>query len=153
MAKALLAALTFVCAVPAAAQDIAGLGWLSGSWQGSGTAFGRASEARLDVRPVLGGRFVELSYRAGAFEGRAFYRPAEGNRWQATWFDNRGMSFPIGAVLEGRMLTADWGSPETERGRTIYRLADDGRLHVSDSILRPDGSHREFAAHILARAD
>jgi hypothetical protein len=153
MARALLAAVALVCTAPAAAQDVAALGWLSGSWQGSGNMFGRPSEARLEVRPALGGRFVELSYRAGSFEGRAFYRPAEDGSWRATWFDNRGMSFPIGALLEGRTLTANWGSAETERGRTVYRLAEDGRLYVSDSVLRPDGSHREFAAHILARAD
>ena len=153
MARAMLAALALVCAAPAAAQDVAALGWLGGSWRGSGTAFGRASEARLDVRPVLGGRFIELRYRAGAFEGRAFYRPAEDGRWQATWFDNRGTTFPIEAELVGRTLTANWGSPETERGRTVYRLAEDGRLHVSDYALSPDRSHREFAAHILARAD
>ncbi|MGQ0588701.1 MAG: hypothetical protein ACT4N8_04100 [Sphingosinicella sp.] len=149
----MLSALALVGAAPAAAQDVAALGWLSGSWQGSGTMFGQPSEARLEARPALGGRFVELSYRAGGFEGRAFYRPAEDGSWRATWFDNRGMSFPIAAELAGRTLTADWGSAETERGRTIYRLTEDGRLHVSDSVLRPDGSHREFAAHILARAD
>jgi hypothetical protein len=148
-----LVALLVLVAAPAAAQDASGLSWLTGSWRGGGTMFGRPSEATLEIRPVLGGRFVELSYRAGGFEGRAFYRPSGEGRWQATWFDNRGATFAIEAALAGRTLTADWGSAETEQGRTIYRRAEDGRLHVSDSVLSRDGSQRPFASHVLTRAD
>ncbi len=94
-------------AAQAPAPDTAGLRWLSGSWQGPGTMFGNAGTARLEVRPALGGRFLELRWRAAGFEGRAFYRPVGEGRWRATWFDNRGISFPIEAVLAGRTLTAD----------------------------------------------
>jgi hypothetical protein len=142
-------------AVPAAAQpaqDVAGLSWLVGSWLGTGTMLGRPSQAELVIRPVLGGRFLELSYRAGGFEGRAFYHSVGTGRWQANWFDNRGVRFAIEATAADRTLTADWGSPETEQGRTVYRLADDGRLHVSDSVQR-DGALRPFASYTLIRAD
>jgi hypothetical protein len=149
--RTLFASLLLVAA-PAAAQDPGPLSWLTGSWRGAGTMFGNASEATLDIRPALGGRFLELSYRAGTFEGRAFYRPEGAGRWRATWFDNRGTSFGIAASTEARTLTADWGSAETERGRTVYRLAPDGRLHVTDSVARPDGSFRQFAAHVLEKA-
>ena len=125
---------------------IESLAWLQGSWQGAGTMFGRASEARLEIRPVLGGRFLELSYRASGFEGRAFYRPLGQNRWAATWFDNRGISFPIAGTLAERTLTTEWGSAETERGRTIYRLLPDGRLEVTDHA-----GGRDFAVHTLSR--
>lgn len=150
--RLLAALLLFAAALPAAAQDVAALSWLTGSWRGAGTMPGNASEAQLEIRPALGGRFVELSYRAGGFEGRAFYRPDGEGRWRATWFDNRGTTFPIEARLDGRVLTADWGSPETERGRTIYRLAEDGTLEVSDSVTMADGSRRDFARHSLRRA-
>jgi hypothetical protein len=128
------------------------LAWLTGSWRGSGTMFGNRSEATLIVRPVLDGRFLEFSYRAGPFEGRAFYRAATDGAWQATWFDNRGVSFPIAGQVAGRVLISEWGSAATERGRTIYRLADDGRLHATDAVRRPDGSYSEFASHVLTRA-
>jgi hypothetical protein len=147
----LWAALLLLCVLagPAPAADGPGaLHWLEGRWRGTGTMFGRASEAMLEIRPALGGRFMEFSYRAGRFEGRAFYRPVADGRWQATWFDNRGISFPIAAVLAGQMLTSDWGSAETERGRTVYRLLPDGRLEVIDSA-----AGRVFASHVLARAD
>ena len=49
------------------------------------------------------------------------------------------------------MLTAEWSG--AERGRIVYRLAEDGRLHVTDSVARPDGSFRDFAGHVLTRAD
>lgn len=149
MARLWAALLLWLVAAPAFASDgPSALHWLEGRWRGAGTMFGRASEAVLEVRPALNGRFQEFSYRAGQFEGRAFYRPVEDGRWQATWFDNRGISFPIAAVLAGQVLTSDWGSAETERGRTIYRLLPDGRLEVTDSA-----GGRVFASHILSRAD
>lgn len=148
-----LALLIAAAAVPATAEEISALGWLSGSWRGTGTMMGNASEGALDVRPVLGGRFVELSWRAGRFEGRAFYRPVGDGRWRATWFDNRGISFPIEAVHSNGTLTANWGSAETERGTTIYTLVAEGRLVVTDAVRRPDGTYRVFAEHVLARAD
>ncbi len=147
MASAILAAIALVAAqAPAPAADVSTLAWLQGSWRGAGTMFGRTSEARLEIRPALGGRFLELSYRAGPFEGRAFYRPAGESRWRATWFDNRGISFPIEAVAAERLLTAEWGNAETERGRTIYRLLPDGRLEVTDHA-----GGRDFAVHTLSR--
>jgi hypothetical protein len=108
--------------------------------------FGRPSEARLEIRPALGGRFLELSYRASGFEGRAFYRPVGEGHWTAVWFDNRGIVFPIAAMAGERLLTAEWGSAETERGRTLYRLLPDGRLEVADHA-----GGRVFATHVLTR--
>ncbi|MDQ8756361.1 hypothetical protein RCO27_08975 [Sphingosinicella sp. LHD-64] len=149
-----VAALALVAAVPAAAQDLGALSWLVGRWQGTGTMFGAASEAALDIRPALGGKFLELSYRGGGgFEGRAFYRPVETGGWQAQWFDNRGVTFGISGRVEGQVLTADWGSVETERGRTVYRLMPDGRLEVTDTVATRDGGSREFARHVLTRAE
>jgi hypothetical protein len=134
------------------ASALDSLSWVAGNWRGTGTMFGRPTEASLVIGPALGGRFLEFSYRAGTFEGRAFYRPLASGAWQASWFDNRGIAFPIAGRVEGQALTSDWGSAETEHGRTVYRLAEDGRLHVSDSVRRPDGSYREFASHVLTRA-
>ena len=160
MAKAALAAALLLAAPawaqqpqepPAAASPAAALAWIVGEWRGTGTMFGRPSEASLSVRPVLRGRFLEFSYRAGGFEGRAFYRPAAGGSWRAQWFDNRGVTFPIEAQTLERTLTSDWGTADTEQGRTIYTITPDGRLRVTDSVRR-DGGYREFASHEMARA-
>ena len=133
-------------------QSLETLSWLVGEWRGTGTMFGNPSEATLSVRPVLGGRFLELSYRAGAFEGRALYSFVSGGRWRAQWFDNRGMTFPIEAREIERSLTSDWGSQDTEQGRTIYLLAANGQLRVTDSVRR-DGGYRDFASHVFEKAD
>lgn len=153
MSVCVAAALALVAA-PLVAQETSALAWLVGRWQGTGTMFGSASEAALDIRPALGGRFLELNYRGGGgFEGRAFYRPVETGGWQAQWFDNRGVTFGISGRVEGQVLTADWGSAETERGRTVYRLMPDGRLEVTDTVATQGGGSREFARHVLTRAE
>ena len=159
-----LAGVALLCAAPAVGQrpapqaqaqahvgQASALAWLAGNWRGTGTMFGSPSEASLAVSPALGGRFLEFSYRAGRFEGRAFYRPAAGG-WQAHWFDNRGVAFPIVAQASATLLTSEWGDGTTERGRTVYRLAEDGRLHITDSVRLSDGGYRDFASHILTRA-
>jgi len=150
---AVLAAVPICLAAPAAAQESGELAWLAGGWRGEGVMFGNPSEATLDVRSVLGGRFLEFSYRAGAFEGRAFYRAHGEGDWRAHWFDNRGVSFGIEARAESRTLTSEWGSAETERGRTVYRLMDDGSLELTDSVLGRDGAWRDFARHVLRRTN
>ncbi len=160
MGRALIAAALLIAApavaqetpAPAPAQQPAEvMSWLVGDWRGSGTMFGNPSEATLSVRPVLGGRFLEFSYRAGRFEGRALYSLISGGRWRAQWFDNRGMTFPVVAHEIERTLTSNWGSADSEEGRTAYILAADGRLRITDSVRR-DGSYREFASHVMTRA-
>ncbi|MGZ8997288.1 MAG: hypothetical protein ACXW2T_00380 [Allosphingosinicella sp.] len=158
----LVAILLGLCAPAGAGQaqtPSASLDWLVGSWGGEGNLQGQTSEAKLEVRPALGGKFLELSYRLSTrgprpynFEGRAFYRPVSGRDWRADWFDSRGMVWPIGASVEGGTLTANWGTGETERGRTVYRLLPAGRLELVDTVRQPDGTWREFARHILSRA-
>ncbi|MGE0180093.1 MAG: hypothetical protein AB7O91_09780 [Sphingomonas sp.] len=132
--------------------DSSSLSWIVGDWRGNGTMMGNASEAVLEVRPALERQFLELRLRMGpGFEGRAYYRALDGNRWRGHWLDSRGSSFDIEAAADGRVLTANWGSESTGRGRSVYRLLDDGRLEVADSIVARDGSPREFARHVLSR--
>jgi hypothetical protein len=151
LALELLAAPLILLAAPAAAQEAGPLAWLGGSWRGTGTMFGNPSEAVLEVAPAGDG--FDLRYRAGRFEGRAAYRPAGDGRWRADWSDNRGVAFPIAAVAAERTLAADWGSAETERGRTVYRLLSDGRLELVDTVVTAGGGMREFARHTLVRAN
>jgi hypothetical protein len=154
MSRALsgIAAAAILAVAPAAAQDATTLNWLVGEWRGTGTMFGNASQATLSLRPVLGGRFLELNYRAGTFEGRAMYQFVDGGMWRAQWFDNRGMTFPVQGFQIERSLRAEWGSAETEQGRTVYLLGQDGRLRVTDSVRR-DGTWRDFASHVYQKAD
>lgn len=137
---------------PTARNPAVSLAWLEGRWRGPGTTMGEADEAVLEVRPARRGAFTELVYRAGRFEGRALYRRVEVGRWTATWSDNRGVTFAIEASADGQSLTADW-TGATERGRTVYYLDPEGRLRVYDMVRSADGRWREFARHVLTRAD
>ena len=138
-----------------AQQPAEALDWLHGHWSGSGTVHGAPSEATLDVAPALAGRFVELRYafatsgeRPFRFEGRGFYR-ADGGTWRGQWFDSTGAARPLTGTAEGTALTAHWGEPATEQGRTTYRLEADGELQVTDEVLRRDGRWQVFASHYL----
>ena len=101
---------------------------------------------------ALTGRFLELNYRAGGFEGRALYHFVDGGMWRAQWFDNRGLTFPIQGYQIEHSLRSEWGSAETEQGQTVYLLQPDGRLRVTDSVRR-DGMYRGFATHVFEKAD
>ncbi len=48
-------------------------------------------------------------------------------------------------------MTAWWGSPETEEGKSTYRLIDDQTMEVVDSVKQKDGTFREFGRVTLKR--
>ncbi len=135
----------------------------SGSWQGEGKAFGMAARLHMKWEWVLGNRFARLGLRnemQGAngqkqvFEGHAYYQPvgvATEGKYEARWFDSRGVSFPIKAHIEGDALVAFWGSPETEQGKSVYRVIEPGKMEVVDSVRQKDGTWREFGKFVVHR--
>jgi len=67
------------------------------------------------------------------FKASAYYR-ISGDNISGTWFDSRGISFPLkGNVLENE-LTIIWGSEETEKGKTIYSYIQNEQIIVKDFI-------------------
>lgn len=153
--------LLLVLAFPlhAGAQADKFLNSLKGDWEGEGKAFGGAALLRLKWEWVLDNKFLRLTLRneinapngKQIFEGQAYYRSAGVDKYQAHWFDSRGTTFPIRALLEGNTLTAWWGSPETEEGKSTYRLIDEATMLVVDSVKQKDGTFREFARVTLKR--
>jgi hypothetical protein len=121
---------------------------LAGGWEGSGTVLNSAAQVRLTWEWTLGGRFLRLTFlnQMGSrrFEGHAYYRALGDGRYRGTWFDNSGMIRPIEAKGEGDALVAAWGTPETERGETTYRLMPDGVMEITDRVLAKDGQWRPF---------
>lgn len=127
---------------------------LEGRWRGTGTLLGQSSAAELVFERVLSDRFLRLELRntmtsaEGAetlFAGDAYYALEGGGSdglLRGRWFDSRGIALPIRARIEGDALISDWGSEETERGRTTYRL-EGATLVVVDEVLA-DGELREF---------
>ena len=140
-------------------QPNAFLSRLEGAWQGEGKAFGMAAKQEIKWEWVLQKKFLRLTIKnemtrngqPQLFEGQAYYQATGADKFEAHWFDSRGVKFPIKAQLEGDALVALWGSPDKEEGKSIYRLVDDSTLEVVDSVKQKDGTYREFGRVTLKK--
>lgn len=148
-----------VLALNAAAQTFPGR--LSGSWKGEGRIFGAPAKAGMRWEPILGGKFVSLTWRnewkgqdgkPQVFEGQGVYKALTDGTCNGWWFDSRGMVLPIESTFDETVLNSNWGSPETESGRTTYRLVDESQVEVVDSVRMKDGSWREFARYLFRKS-
>lgn len=130
-----------------------------GRWSGEGKFFGQAAVHHAQWERVLDGKFTRLSMRVetpggqAMFEGHAYYRQTDGLQFEARWFDSQNHIYQIKAQLEADTLTAFWGEPAKEEGRSVYKLLDGGKqLEVVDSVRTKDGSWKEFGRFVLKRA-
>ena len=129
-----------------------------GNWTGEGKFFGQSATQRIQWERVLDGKFTRLTMRVETpggqpmFEGHAYYRQTEGAQFEARWFDSQSHVYPIKAQLEADTLTAFWGEPAKEEGKSVYKLLDSGKqLEVVDAVRTKDGSWREFGRFVLKR--
>jgi hypothetical protein len=129
------------------AQEGRALDPFLGAWEGQGKLFGTEATFSMEWEWVLEHKFVRLTFQnsmqspdgAGRIlKAQAFYLPVGEGRFEGTWFDSRGMALPLRAKIEQTTLTALWGGPETEQGRTVYRVLDEDRLEVTDFVWRSD---------------
>jgi hypothetical protein len=155
--KPIVALLLSLIAIPAAfgAGNSAGdfFARLAGDWQGAGEVRGMASAQLMSWEPVLDGKFLRLSFdnRMTAddgtewrFSAQALYRIQDDGTIAGNWFDSRGARFPLtGSIGEDDTLTILWGTEDTERGRTSYRLTATG-LEVTDEVMTEEGGWRVF---------
>lgn len=132
---------------------------LHGSWTGDGKTLEMPANLRMTWEWVLGEKFLRLSLKnemkaasgnVQLFEGHAYYQPSEA-KCEGTWFDSRGMSFPIKCSVEGQALTAMWGAPGQENGKSVYTILVGGKLEVVDSVKQKDGSWKEFGRFVMTR--
>ncbi|WP_149272969.1 hypothetical protein [Pareuzebyella sediminis] len=112
-------------------------------WKGSGELLKRSASFQMDWRPILDGKFYELSFqnqqdasKEYRFKSKGIYRPWENGTFTGTWFDSRGYSFPLKGKFTENELIVYWGNPETEEGKTTYRIKDNGTVSVIDYILK-----------------
>ena len=133
---------------------------LMGAWKGSGKFSGRDSNVEMKWESVLGGRFVRLSYRNTwktaqdktlTIEGHAYYQSLNNGEYRANWFDSYGKARPIEAKFENGALSATWGTPATELGKTVYKLVTPDQVEIIDTVQLKDGSWREFHRALLRR--
>lgn len=132
---------------------------VTGTWQGGGKVRGMSSQQTMVWSTVLGGQFTQLEFdnrmrqseeSEFRFMARAFYRSEPGGRVTGHWFDSRGIEFPLHGTQTPSSLTIEWGTPETELGRTEYKLVGDG-LKVTDEVLGADGEWKVFGSSELNR--
>jgi hypothetical protein len=133
---------------------------LEGTWQGSGNTLGMPARLLMKWEWVLGSKFLRLSLRnemqsasgsTQVFEGHAYYQPSGQGKYEGRWLDSRGLSFPIKGAVETDALSAQWGTPEQEQGKSVYKFLEAGKLEVVDSVKQKDGSWKEFGRFVVTR--
>jgi len=126
---------------------------LKGNWKGAGTVNKMESNLTMKWETFLGDKFFRLSFKNTmkgskgdvVFEGMAVYKSAaSASETEGNWYDSFGYIRPIKAVLDQNSLTSNWGSKDTEEGKTVYRLLEADKLEVIDSVKMKDGNWREF---------
>lgn len=131
-----------------------------GTWMGEGTVMGAESKIVMTWENVLEDKFTKLTFRnvmktkdggTQIFEGNAYYKVVGGKKCQGSWFDTSGDTLPIDSTVEGNALDSAWGTEGTRLGRTIYRLVDDKKMEVVDSMKLRDGTWREFGRSVFVK--
>ncbi len=123
-------------------------------------AFGRPSKPEMKWERVLSGKFLKLTYRTELrsakgepqlFEGHAYCKSLGNGKYHGTWYDSQGSVHPIEATFEGSALTSNWGTAQTELGKTVYRLLAAERMELVDYVQKKDGTWQEFARAKLTK--
>ena len=121
---------------------------------------GMPSMVEARVAPLMGGQVWSLDVSVTAtppngeavrFTGRAQYAVREGAPIAGNWIDTTGAAYAIAPRIENGVLIVNWGEDAPVRGRSEYRLQDDGDLQIDDFIPGRDGQQRRFATAELHR--
>jgi hypothetical protein len=132
----------------------------AGPWRGTGTFQGLPSVVEARFAPLQGGGVWELDINivatppSGApvnFAGHAEYTMTDGAPTGGNWTDNQGSAYALAPRFENGALVVDWGDGAAVRGRSEYRLQDDGDLQIDDFAPSRGGEMRRFATAELQR--
>lgn len=117
-------------------------------WKGEGILFGTEAKFEMNWEQVLGGQFYQLTFQNERieesdkfiFNAIGFYKLTGSTSFEGTWFDSRGISFPLKGLVADNQLVVDWGTPDTEVGKSIYTINPDGTISVEDYIQQDEKS-------------
>ncbi len=120
-------------------------------WHGTGVLMGSPAKFEMNWQWVLDEKFLQLTFRhtretggdAVVFSAHGYYKPVNDSMLTGVWFDSRGVSLPVEGRLGEKELSVDWGSDDTERGRTIYEMESSCEIRVTDFVYR-GGSYVKF---------
>ena len=85
--------------------------------------------------PETGARF---------FEGMGTYRISADGKVDGVWADSNGNIHPLDGTWDGRRLRINWGTPETEQGRSEYHFDPKEGLTTTDWVLRENNQWHQF---------
>lgn len=144
----LLTAILFLFINTATAQPLTPL---LGTWTGTGKLFNMDATFTMTWETALNGKFIRLTFqnnftqngKQSTMNAEAMYKPLSDTTFIGTWFDSRGITFPLKATLTGNTLTTEWGSPETESGKTVYHIKSNSEMEVTDFVKR-NGQYQQF---------
>ena len=145
---------------PLEASGKAFLDRFEGAWIGDGKAFGNTARLQMKWEWVLERKFLRLSLKnemrttggqRQVFEGQAYYKLTDAEKCAGTWFDSQGASYQIRGSFSGDALTVLWGASGQERGKSVYRFLEAGKLEVVDSVKQKDGTWKEFGTFVVMR--
>jgi hypothetical protein len=131
---------------------------LVGEWTGSGKLFGQDASFSMKWEKALGGKFIRLVFqnnftqngKKNTMDAEAMYKPVSDSSFEGSWFDSRGVVLPLKAVFSGSTLTAQWGSPETETGKTVYLVKSNNEIEVTDFVQR-NGQWQQFGKAVYTK--
>ena len=133
--------------------------WLVGKWIGTGTLLGRQALFTMDwstakpgahLRLEFGNAFLDTAGRAQPLmAATALYLVQPDRTLTGSWYDSRGKVLTLRGTQGDSTLAIEWQAPE-ERGRTIYRLVQQGVVEVIDSVETRQG-WREFGRALHRR--
>ena len=83
-------------------------------------------------------------------KAKAYYKPITNTEFEGTWFDSRGITFPVRGTLKDQLFTVIWGSEDTEQGKTEYLLLPSGQIEVKDYILN-NGKYAQFGNAVYSK--
>ncbi len=132
---------------------------VEGDWSGIGELFGTSATFKMSWQKVLSGQFIHLHFsnsfknqngNTQGIESRAYYRLDESTESSGYWFDSRGVMFGLKFSIKQNELTVLWGNPETEEGKTRYRLIEGNRIEVKDYVKR-NGTFNQFGEAVYTK--
>lgn len=116
-------------------------------WQGTGTLLGAEADFSMKWTWVLDNKFLKLEFqnkqisRSGlelVLQAHAYYQPKRDLLFEGTWFDTRGVTFPVTGTIQDSTFTVLWGSPETEQGKKVYTIVSQKEATDTDYFLQGD---------------
>ncbi len=125
---------------------------INNNWDGEGMLMGAKATFTMKWEHALQSQFIKLEFQNSrklegkediVFMATAFYKIENDTVVIGYWFDSRGVSFPLKGNIKDKEMIINWGNPETEMGKTVYRYTADNTITVEDYI-GSKGTYHKF---------